>query len=277
MTREARPPISPVVLVKGAGEMASAVAWRLYRANIRRLCMTDLPRPLAVRRTVSFCRAIEEGEAVVEGVAAGRARNGAEVRRLWSEGRIAVLTVEDWARVADPRPDAVVDAILAKRNLGTGLDDAPLVVALGPGFVAGRDAHFVVETDRGHDLGRIIERGETAPDTGVPGTIAGESVARVIRAPKAGTFRRRRRIGDRVRRGEVVGEIDGEPVAAGLDGILRGLVGDGTPVPEGLKLGDVDPRGEEAYCRTVSDKARAISGSVLECLLRHFNRPDRGA
>ena len=273
MMPDAGPPLSPFVLIKGAGEMASAIAWRLYMAHMKRLCMLELPHPLAVRRDVSFCPAIEAGEAVVEGVTAARAADKTGVRTLWNEGKIAVVLGSDWKRFGALRPDVVVDAILAKRNLGTAIDEAPLVVALGPGFEAGRDAHLVIETDRGHDLARIIESGPSAPNTGVPGDIAGHSEARVIRAPAAGVFRSTRRIGDRVRRGEAIGKVDETPVVAGLDGVLRGLIGSGTRVPAGLKLGDVDPRGETRYCRTISDKARAISGSVLECVLRHANRP----
>jgi xanthine dehydrogenase accessory factor len=266
-------PVSPFVVVKAAGEMASAIAWRLYRANIRRTCLLELDQPLCVRRRVSFCTALESGSAVVEGVQAVAAHNWNEVDAAWNSGSIAVVRILDWARMEARTPDVVVDAILAKRNLGTRIGEGGLVVALGPGFEAGQDCHFVIETNRGHDLGRIIAAGPAAPNTGVPGEIAGQTDARVLRAPADGPFRSERSIGDLVRAGDIVGHVGGKPVKAGLDGILRGLIRTGTDVTQGVKLGDIDPRARREYCDTISDKARAIAGSVLECVLRHCNRP----
>jgi xanthine dehydrogenase accessory factor len=235
--------------------------------------MTDLDEPLCVRRTVSFCTALAVGHAEVEGVAAVAVRDEAGIVDAWSRRRIAVLLAGDWDRLEGPRPDVVVDARLAKRNLGTRLDEAPLVVALGPGFEARVDCHLVIETDRGHDLGRIIESGTAAPDTGVPGDIAGHTAARVLRAPVEGVFQSWREIGDRVTEGEAVGEVAGMAVRAGVTGVLRGLIGTGTRVTADLKIGDVDPRAQQAFCHAISDKARALSGSVLEGVLRGFNRP----
>lgn len=263
--------LSPRVLVKGAGEMASAVAWRLHRAGFRRLCMLDLPNPLCVRRQVSFCTALESGAAAVEGVRAVRVRTQGEIEAAWDAGAIAVACTDDWARIAGIGPEVVIDAILAKRNTGTAKHDAPLVIALGPGFEAGTDCHLVIETNRGHDLGRLLERGRAAPNTGVPGDIAGHTNDRVLRAPAAGEFRTERRIGDFVRRGDVIGEVAGHPVTAPLDGVLRGLIRPGTAVARGLKLGDIDPRGRREYCDTISDKARAIAGAALEGVMRHCN------
>lgn len=265
--------IDPFVLVRGAGEMASGVAWRLHRANVRRICMLDLADPLCVRRTVSFCPALAEGSAEVEGVGATSARTAGEVRAAWAEGRIAVVTTADWAGIGAMRPDVLVDAIIAKRNLGTRIDDAALVIGLGPGFEAGADCHYVVETNRGHDLGRLIERGSAEPDTGMPGDVAGYTAERVLRAPADGSFVAERAIGERVSRGEAVGHVGGAPVASGIDGIVRGLIRSGTAVTSGLKLGDVDPRCQPAHCHTVSDKARALGGAVLEAVMRHHNRP----
>ncbi|MEZ5787658.1 MAG: selenium-dependent molybdenum cofactor biosynthesis protein YqeB [Xanthobacteraceae bacterium] len=262
---------SPLVLIKGAGEMASAVAWRLAMANIRRICMSELDAPLCVRRTVSFSTAIEREIVIVEGVEACVARDRAAIECAWSDGRIAVVPQSHWSALGGLSPSVVVDAILAKRNTGTALADAPLVIALGPGFVAGRDCHFVIETNRGHDLGRIITAGSAQPNTGVPGEIAGHTAARVLRAGADGVFRSERSIGDRVEAGEVVGTVAGTPVAAGVGGILRGLICSGTPVSRGLKLGDVDPRAKAAYCWTISDKARAIAGSVLEAIMRRHS------
>lgn len=267
----AAPPLSPIVLIRGAGEMASAIAWRLHRAHIGRIVMTELDQPLCVRRRVAFSTALDEGRTAVEGVEATTTRNRADIEAAWNQNRIAVIRLGDWS--GDPRPDIVVDAILAKRNSGTRINDAALVIALGPGFTAGIDCHLAIETNRGHDLGRIIERGATAANTGVPGDIAGHTAARVFRAPADGVFESSRDIGDRVAAGDELGRVDGIPVIAGLAGILRGLIRPGTPVAEGVKLGDIDPRATPGYCATISDKARAIAGAVLEGVLRHANRP----
>jgi len=265
-------PISPVVLIRGAGEMASAVAWRLRMANIQRICMTELDTPLCVRRTVSFCAALEGGLAQVEGVEARAANDVAEVEQAWRDGKIAVVGHSRWDKIASLVPDVVVDAILAKRNIATTIADAPLVVALGPGFIAGRDCHLVVETNRGHHLGRVFTEGGAEPNTGIPGDIAGHTEARVLRAPANGVFKSERRIGDSLDVGAVVGHVGTTPVAAAIGGILRGLILPGTQVTIGLKLGDIDPRAKPDHCHTISDKARAISGAVLECVMRHCNK-----
>lgn len=265
--------MSPFIIVKGAGEMASAIAWRLYMANLRRICMLDLDRPLCVRRQVSFCTALESGAAVVEGVRAVAARDWGEIEAAWETQSIPVVSTTDWERIDAPVPDVLIDAILAKRNLGTRKDEARLVIALGPGFTAGVDCHLVIETNRGHDLGRIIASGSAEPNTGVPGDIAGHTDERVLRAPAAGTFNSQRAIGDSVRRNDVIGQVAGHPVTARLDGMLRGLIRPGTAVTAGLKLGDIDPRGKREHCRTISDKARAIAGAALEGVMRYCNQP----
>lgn len=250
--------------------MASAVAWRLHAANMVRLCMLDLDEPLCVRRSVSFCTALETGRAVVEGVDAVAARNWTDAETAWAARRIAVFRTGDWERVRAPAPEVLIDAILAKRNIGTRIDAAPLVIALGPGFEAGRDCHMVIETNRGHNLGRVIVSGSAEPNTGLPGAIAGYTAERVLRAPTCGRFEANRGIGDRVRAGEKVGTVAGQPVVSPLDGMLRGLIRTGTEVTAGLKIGDVDPRGQRQYCDTISDKARAIAGGVLEAVLRRL-------
>ncbi len=265
-------PVSPLVLIKGAGEMASAIAWRLYQANIRRICMLDLENALAVRRQVSFCTALEEGQASVEDVPAISVKDGSGILSAWGGGKIAVTLTTDWERIDDLKPDVVIDAILAKRNTGTSQSDAPLVIALGPGFEAGSDCHLLIETNRGHNLGRIIEDGAAAPDTGVPGAISGHTAKRVLRAPAAGAFETDKIIADLVKEGDIVGNVEGSPVKAEINGILRGLIKPGTVVPEGLKIGDIDPRGDPQYCGSISDKARAIGGSVLEAIMRHYNK-----
>jgi xanthine dehydrogenase accessory factor len=257
--------------IKGAGEMASAVAWRLFMANIRLIFMMEMPAPLAVRRGVAFSEAIHDGSKMVEGVQAVRATRAEEIPGAWDHGEIAVIADPRWQTLPKIRPDVAVDAMLAKRNLGTRPSDAPLVIGLGPGFIAGEDVHWVVETNRGHNLGRIIASGPAEADTGVPGPVGGFTTSRVLRASVEGEFRSERRIGDSVRKGDPIGWIGETDLVAPIDGVLRGLIRPLTWVSKGLKLGDIDPRGDVGSCFTISDKSRAIAGSVLEAILRVFN------
>jgi xanthine dehydrogenase accessory factor len=234
--------------------------------------MLDLEQPLCVRRRVSFCVALQTAKTAVEGVPALKARTKKDINAAWKREAIAVMLTTDWERLRGAAPDVLVDAILAKRNTGTRIEDAPLVIALGPGFNAGVDCHLVIETNRGHDLGRIIVEGFAAPSTGVPGEIAGHTADRVLRSPAAGVFMSFLEIGHTVRKGEVIGRVGEAPVAAAIDGVLRGLIGSRTEVRAGTKVGDVDPRGTIQNCDTISDKARAIAGAVLEGILRRYNR-----
>ena len=261
-----------VIIIKGAGEMATGAACRLFRANFKRILMLETPSPQAVRRQVSFCEAIHETIVTVEGVEAVRVCDQAEIHAAWAEGKIAVRVDPRGESIARYQPDAVIDAIIAKRNLGTSLADAPLVVALGPGFIAGTDCHVVIETNRGHDLGRLIRSGAAQANTGVPGNIAGFTRERVVRAPEAGIVSSGHRIGDLIAKGEMICRVGDAEVVAEIDGILRGLIRPGSCVAKGLKIGDIDPRGEAGYCGTVSEKARALGGAVLEALLAEFNR-----
>ena len=259
------------ILVRGAGEVATATAWRLHRAGFFRILMTEIDYPLAVRRLVSFCEAVHHGCWTVEGVSALRVSSLDELPRVWEHGSVGIIVDPNNVSRSALKPDVEVDAILAKRNTGTARDDASLVIGLGPGFYAGRDVHYVVETNRGHDLGRLISSGETSSDTGIPGDIAGKSAERALRAPTHGIFESDYEIGTMVRVGDSVGKVAGSPVKTGLEGTLRGLIRPGTAVTHGLKIGDVDPRGIPSYCSTISDKARAIAGTVLEALLMKFN------
>ncbi|PIP35302.1 MAG: molybdenum hydroxylase [Desulfobacterales bacterium CG07_land_8_20_14_0_80_52_14] len=260
-----------VIGIKGAGEMASAVAWRLFSARIRKLFMMEIEKPLAVRRKVCFCEAVYEKRHTVEGIEGVLAENAADIYRAWASDRIPVIVDPSWESVTCLRPHGVVDAIIAKENLGTRIHDAPLVIGLGPGFTAAIDVHFVIETQRGHDLGRIFTKGCALENTGVPGNIGGFTKERVLRAPIEGTFRTERAIGDRVQKGEAVAEVGGEIIRASIDGVIRGLLRPGAVVTKGLKLGDIDPRGCVEYCFTLSDKARAVAGSVLEVVCRAYN------
>ena len=254
-----------LVVIRGGGDIATGIALRLHRSHMA-VVICELPAPTSIRRTVCFSEAVRLGETTVEGVTARRAVLS-EVPGLLAGGIVPVLVDPEAACVGTLRPDAVVDAILAKRNLGTVIDMAPIVVAAGPGFTAGEDCHAVVETMRGHYLGRVIYSGSALPNTNVPGLIGGYAGERVLRAPADGIFQGARQIGDRVRSGETMGYVAGVPMACTIDGILRGLLADGVAVTKGMKSGDVDPRCEPAHCACASDKALAVGGGVLEALL----------
>lgn len=255
------------VLILGAGEMASSTAHRLFRSGFE-VTMTEVSQPLAVRRAISFCSAVWDGETVVEGVCA----------RLLEGGRLPVPDSDHVSVVIDPeaailnelKPDVLIDARLLKCPGATSVNQAPLVISFGPGAVCGVDAHVIVETNRGHDLGRLIEAGSAAADTGVPGSIGGVTAGRVMRAPCAGVVRGIRKIGDVVQAGETVAMVGEEPVKASIAGVLRGILHDGVIATPGLKLADVDPRGEVRACFTITDKSRTISGAVLEAILHRF-------
>lgn len=261
------------VVIKGAGDLASGVAARLYRAGLPPV-MTDIAQPTAIRRTVSFCMAIPQGAAMVEDVKAVRAHSVPQAVRLLEQGVIPVLVDEAAAVVREWKPHVVVDAILAKRNINTSMDDAPIVIGMGPGFTAGVDCHAVIETMRGHDLGRVIYQGSALPDTRTPGVLYGYAQARLLRAPGPGIFQGINKIGDRVRQGQTVAMVGDRPVVSEIDGLLRGLLMDGLPAHKGMKIGDVDPGGADTNCATVSDKARSLGGAVLEAIL-HLAR-ERG-
>lgn len=256
------------VLIRGAGDLASGIALRLFHAKME-VIMTDLPRPTAIRRTVCFSQAILFGTMTVEDVTAVFAETPEAAVSILKEKKIPVLADPEAACIAALRPDAVVDAILAKRNLGTKITDAPCVIGVGPGFTAGVDCHACVETMRGHTLGRVITEGSPIPNTNIPGLIGGFAGERVLRAPADGIFRQRLEIGDMVEQNEIAGYVGTEPMRCQISGVLRGLLADGTPVHRGMKAGDVDPRGEVSYCQLVSDKALAIGGGVLEAILRY--------
>ena len=280
------------ILIKGAGDLASGIACRLH-ACAYDIVMTDLAIPTAVRRTVSFSRAIYEGQAEVEAITAKRCDAPKELEAILVSKQIAVM-VDPQARIAkDWQPDVIVDAILAKKNLGTSMDDAPIVIAVGPGFTAGKDCHCVIESKRGHYLGRCIYEGSAIANTGVPGDIGGYTKERILRAPAAGILHPLVSIGDFVEKDQICAWIDslsddrenlserkafsskgqrkeiieGVPMRSQIRGIVRGLLQDGVQVHEGMKSGDVDPRCEKEHCFTVSDKARAIGGGVLEAIL----------
>ncbi len=255
-----------LVLIRGAGDLATGIAHRLHRAGLA-VVMTEVAEPRALRRAVSFASAVYDGAIVVEGVEARLAASASEAQALLQQGFVAVLVDPECHSAAALAPEVLVDAIMAKRNLGTGREAAPLLIGVGPGFAAGRDVHLVVETMRGHYLGRVIAEGSAAPDTGVPGEVLGLTRERVLWSPGAGVLRGGQAIGSQVAAGEAVAEVDGRPVVAAVGGVLRGLLHDGLAAARGEKIGDVDPRGIAEYCFTISDKARAVGGGVLEAIL----------
>lgn len=258
------------ILIKGAGDLASGIACRLHQCGCS-IVMTDLPVPTAVRRTVAFSRAIYEGAATVEGTTARRCATLEEGLAALGREEIPLFPDPEARILKEWQPDALVDAILAKRNLGTRITDAPIVIAAGPGFTAGEDCHAVVETKRGHYLGRCIYNGSAIPDTGAPGNIGGYTRERLLRAPCAGRFVPAVEIGAIVEAGAVCGWVEGVPMRSEIPGVVRGLLQEGVPVYAGMKAGDVDPRCRPEHCLTVSDKARAVGGGVLEALL-HLSR-----
>ncbi len=254
------------VIVRGGGDLASGVVYRLTKAGFPVL-VTELPRPLAIRLAVAFASAVFEGQITVDGLAARRIDHVNEVYLTWTQAEIPVLVDAGGTSLAALNPPVVVDARLAKRNLGTTRADAPLVIALGPGFEAGIDCHAVIETNRGHDLGRVIWHGTAEPDTGRPGRVEGHVSDRVLRAPASGFVAPRAIIGDDLKAGDVIASVGDLPVSAPFDGVLRGLIHPSVPVQTTMKIGDVDPRGERRHCFTISEKALAIGGGVLEAIL----------
>jgi len=248
-----------LVVVRGAGDLASGIAVRLHRADMHVVAL-DVAVPTAVRRTVAFSEAIRLGETHVEDVRGVLAHGTHEALAVACALDVAILVDPSGETISALAPDVVVDAILAKRNLGTTRDMAPVVIGVGPGFTAPVDCHAAVETKRGHELGRVYYEGSPIPNTGVPGDIGGHSVERVLRAPADGLFEPVLRIGDVVRAGDVAAVVAGVPLRCAIDGVLRGLLQEGVLVTPGMKVGDIDPRGDPNLCRTVSDKARAVGG-----------------
>lgn len=260
-----------LVAVKGAGDLATGVMHRLARAGFS-VVATELPYPTVVRRTVAFAGAITTGQMTVEGITAQRVESLSGIHIALALGHIPVLIDPEGQLLKQLAPTILVEATLSKRNTGISIHDAPIVIALGPGYEAGIDAHAVIETNRGHNLGRVYLSGTAEPNTGIPGPIGGYTLERLLRAPSAGTLYATRQIGDIIQIHETVALIktatgESAPVISAISGVLRGLVSDGLPVFTGMKVGDVDPRATREHCFTISDKSRAIGGGVLEAIL----------
>lgn len=265
------------IVVRGGGDLATGVIHRLWRAGFTPLVL-ECAQPAAIRRQVALCEAVYAGSTTVEGMTGVLIHSLSEAVAVWQAGQVPVMVDEAAKCVAILQPDIVIDAIIAKKNLGTNMDMAPLTIALGPGFTAGTDVHAVVETKRGHNLGLIIRTGSAAPNSGIPGVIAGFGKERVLHAPAAGSLHIVHDIGSVVEQGQLIATITTEqgevvPVCATLTGIIRGMIREGFVVTKGFKIADIDPRQEElANCFTISDKARCIAGSVLELVCEYANR-----
>lgn len=253
------------ILIKGAGDLATGIASRLYGAG-HRILMTEIREPLTVRRTVALSRAVYDGRAQVEEMTGILAEDRKEAEKILDEGDIAVMVDPEAVCREWFSPDVIVDAIIAKRNTGTRITDAPFVIGVGPGFTSGADCNCVVETKRGHTLGNIIWKGSAIPNTGVPGNVGGYTIERLIRASADGRILPKVQIGEYVEKGQVVAVTGGEPVYAQMSGIVRGMLQEGTAVRKDLKIGDIDVRTQVSHCYTISDKARAIGGGVLEAV-----------
>ncbi|SCY73276.1 selenium-dependent molybdenum cofactor biosynthesis protein YqeB [Alkaliphilus peptidifermentans] len=258
------------VLIKGAGDIATAVGHKLFRSGFK-VVMTDVEKPTCIRRHVSFANSIYEGQWQVEGIMAKRAVTIQDITNILEDGAIPVIA-DGYGNIKNEMKfDFLVDAILAKKNTGTHIDDAPIVIGLGPGFVAGIDVDMVIETNRGHNLGRIIFHGCSEANTGVPGDIGGYTTERVLRAPAEGEIKNLKVIGDIVKKDDVIALVEDKEIKSNIAGIIRGLIYDGTTVSKGYKIGDVDPRGDISFVTTISDKGRCIAGGVLEAILMKSN------
>ena len=261
-----------LIIVRGGGDLATGTVYKLKKCGFPVLIL-EISQPSAIRRNVAFCEAVYRGRHTVEDMTCCLADSPEQAAQFLQEGKLTILVDPAGKSIGEMKPLAVVDAILAKKNLGTHRAMAPITVALGPGFTAGGDVDAVIETCRGHDLGRVLWSGQAAPNTGIPGIIGGYGRERVIHAPAKGILRNVKKITDRVKKGEVIALVDTGtgtvPVTATLDGLLRGLIRDCYPVKEGFKIADIDPRESEFdNCFTVSDKARCIAGGVVEAILQ---------
>ena len=259
-----------LIAIKGAGDLASGIALRLWRSGYR-VIMSELPIPLCIRRTIAFSSAVFDGSAVVENAKGILIHDIDEADKIWRNNNLPIIVDENAEKLLSLKPDVLIDARIIKSwRDDTHLTDAPLVIGLGPGFTAGENAHCVIETNRGHNLGRVFWSGSAEPDTGIPGAIKGEGIKRVVKAPCGGIFHPTVEIGDAVEAGDLIARIDETEIHAQLSGIVRGIIYPGITVWEKLKIMDIDPRGNRSHCFTVSDKATALGGGVLEAILTKF-------
>ena len=261
-----------IIIVRGGGDIASGTINRLHNMGFKVLVL-EIPNPNFIRRKVCYGEAVYEGEFTLENAVSKFAHNLEEIYSIWEEGKIPVYIDPDMKILQEIHPDVLVDGILAKKNLGMSKDLAPITIALGPGFEAGKDADAVIETNRGHNLGRIIYEGRASENTGIPGIINGYGRERVSYAPASGILKIVHDIGSVVKKDEIIAYIDDKPVYASLTGLIRGMIREGSFVKEGLKISDIDPREDQLKnCWTISDKARTISGGTAEALFFLLNK-----
>ena len=259
------------VLIKGGGEVASGIAFRLYHSHLK-VCLTEMASPLAVSRGVTFSEAVFDGKKTIMGVKAELvAAVPEEIYRVWQQGNIPIIIDPETSIKEKIKPEVLVDAIMAKRNSGTKISEASLVIGVGPGFYAGRDVHMVVESNHSSNLGRVILEGKAEKDTGIPVAVGGLTKERVIWASEAGVFTSNGEIGDSVVAGEVVGWVGNRPLKAPLNGMLRGLIRSGVEVSKGSKLIEVDPLNDKVICNIITDKMRRIGEGVLQAIMLKFN------
>lgn len=261
-----------LVIVRGAGDLATGIIYKLYKSGFKILAL-EIENPSAIRRSVSFSECIYNNKQIVEDVVAKKIETLEDIKSCWDRKEIPIAIDSKGEWIEKLKPDVVVDSIIAKKNLGTDKSMAPLTIGLGPGFVAGKDVDIVIETMRGHNLGKIIENGEAQENTGVPGNIEGVTSERVIYAETCGIFKEIKKIGDIVKKGEVIGEINETFVYSTIDGLLRGIIRSGYNIQKGLKIADIDPRLDQYNnCFTISDKARTLGGAVLEAILNDIRK-----
>lgn len=258
--------MNDLVIFRGGGDVATGAIQKVYRSGFRVLIL-EKDKPLCIRRHVASASAMFEGEVSIEDFRVRRVYELSGIEKAWAEDYIPIIEDEKGLYIEKLKPLAVVDGILAKKNLGTYRQMAPITIGLGPGFEAGVDVDVVIETNRGHDLGRLIFEGKPQANTGVPGSIQGFTKERILRSPADGKIKVLEDIGQVVKKDQVLALVGDKEVKSGLDGMVRGMIGDGSYVTEGLKIGDVDPRVVKVNAVTISDKARAIGGGVLEAIL----------
>lgn len=255
-----------IILIKGAGDLATGVAYRLKKCGFD-IVMTEISGPTTVRRTVAFSQAVYDGSVEVEDIKAVSVSGIEEIKKIIKQGDIPVVVDKKAEILKELKPEVLIDAIIAKENLGTNINDAPIVIALGPGFTTGIDCHCVIETQRGHYLGKAIYNGSAIPNSGIPGNIGGYTNERIIRATDNGKILPAVKISDYVEKGDTVAYVNETPIFAEISGIVRGMLQKDVKVFKGMKSGDIDPRCEKDHCFTISDKARSIAGGVLEAIL----------
>lgn len=259
-----------IVLIKSGGEVASAVAHKLFRSHFK-VCLTEISQPTAVSRGAAFSEAVYDGEKEIEGVIAKLVKSVGEITEVWKENKLPIIVDSETTIRDNLHPHVLVDAIMAKKNLGTRITDAPLVIGLGPGFQAGKDVHLIIETNNSENLGKVIFSGEAEKDTGVPIPIAGLTFQRVIHSPEDGLFVAQKEIGDTVTAGEMIALVGKQAIKAPITGLIRASLRSGIQVEKGTKLLEIDPEGSIEVCHSIRARMRAIAGGVLEAILARFN------